>query len=315
MAIEAAAEVIPAFRAVRIAGFVAQQWRNLLRFVRRKPLAGMGLLVLVVVVVVALPGVDDLVAKQAYAQQDLRAILQSPSTEHYFGTDNLGRDTYSRIVYGARIAVVVGFGATAMTLVMSASIGLLSGYLRGWFDTTMQRFVEVWLAFPPLVLLVALTPFFRQSISDLKVLELKIAFVIALIYAAYDTRVVRSAVLTLVNLDYVEAARIMGASHLRIMVRHILPNVLPVLIVLGTVNVGAIILTEASISFLGLGIPDPFPSWGQMLSGPGVSNMVRQPFLSFWPGLAITVLVFGFNMLGDGLRDVLDPRLRGTQTQ
>lgn len=293
---------------------LSQRWSlNLLRFVRRKPLAGFGLLVLLLIAFVSLPGVDGLITTHTYQQQEIASILKGPSPEHFLGTDQLGRDVYSRMIVGARIAVVIGFGGTAMTIAVSAVIGLFSGYSRGWTDTLVQRLVELWYAFPPLVLLVALTPFFRQSISDLKVLEIKMAFVIAMLYASGDVRVIRSAVLTLVNLDYVEAARVMGASHLRIMVRHILPNVVPVMIVLATVNVGAIIITEASISFLGLGIPDPFPSWGRMLSGAGREHLVRQPLLSIWPGFAIAAVVFGFNMLGDGLRDVLDPRLRGSQ--
>jgi peptide/nickel transport system permease protein len=253
---------------------------------------------------------EPLLAPQWYDDQALTERLQSPSLHHPFGTDEVGRDMFSRVIYGARVSVVIGFSAVTIAAIISTLVGTLSGYFGGWFDTFVQRVVDIWISFPPLVLLVTIvTMFSPRGGPEQRAFWLILA--LGIIIAAGSSRVVRGAVISVKHNQYVEAARTLGASDLRIILRHIVPNVLPVVIILSTVQLGSAILAEASISFLGYGIPPPFPAWGTMLSGKGILYMRADPWLAFWPGLAIALAVYGFNMLGDALRDVLDPRLRG----
>jgi len=296
-------------------------WADTLRgiglFVRRKPLGAFGGFLVLVMLFVAtfadgrvIGRSEPLLAPQWYDDQALTERLQSPSLRHPFGTDELGRDMLSRVIYGARVSVVIGFSAVTIAAIISTLVGTLSGYFGGWFDTLAQRVVDIWISFPPLVLLVTIvTMFSPRGGPEQRALWLILA--LGIIIAAGSSRVVRGAVMSVRHNQYVEAARTLGASDLRIVLRHILPNVLPVVIILSTVQLGSAILAEASISFLGYGIPPPFPAWGTMLSGKGILYMRADPWLAFWPGLAIALAVFGFNMLGDALRDVLDPRLRG----
>jgi peptide/nickel transport system permease protein len=296
-------------------------WADTLRsiglFIRRKPLGAVcGFLILVMLFAAifadgrVIGRNEPLLAPQWYDHQALTERSQGPSLHHPFGTDELGRDMLSRIIYGARVSVVVGFSAVTLAALISTLVGTLSGYFGGWLDTLTQRVVDIWISFPPLVLLVTIvTMFSPRGGPEQRAFWLILA--LGIIIAAGSSRVVRGAVISVRNNQYVEAARTLGASDLRIVVRHIVPNVLPVVIILSTVQLGAAILAEASISFLGYGIPPPFPAWGTMLSGKGIQYMRADPWLAFWPGLAIALAVYSFNMLGDALRDVLDPRLRG----
>jgi peptide/nickel transport system permease protein len=279
-------------------------------FTRRKPLGAFGGFIVVVMLIVALTA--QWIAPYWYDDQSWTETMQGPSLRHPFGTDDLGRDMLSRVIYGARVSVVVGFSAVAISGVVAAFIGVISGYYGGRFDTMFQRLVDIWMSFPALVLLITIvSTFSRSGVFWNRVIA--IIVVLGIIMAAGSSRVIRGAAISVKNNQYVEAARCMGASDARILVQHILPNVFAVIIILATVQLGAAVLAESSISFLGWGVPPPFPSWGQMLSYKGILFMRADPWIAIWPGLAIALSVYGFNMLGDALRDVLDPRLRGSR--
>jgi peptide/nickel transport system permease protein len=230
--------------------------------------------------------------------------LQWPSLAHPFGTDANGRDLLSRIIWGARVSVTIGFGAVLISTVVAVVVGVGSGYFGGWVDLSVQRIVDIWISFPALVLLVSLVAIVGPGLWST-------TLVLGILLAPGTARVVRSAVLGMRHQPYVESARCVGAGHSRIVRMYVLPNVAPAILVLATTQLGVAILAESTLSFLGYGVPPPFPTWGAMLSGTGRAYMLQSPWLSIWPGLAISAAVFGFNMLGDALRDVLDPRLRG----
>ena len=277
--------------------------RALLNFTRRKPLGALGGFFVALVIFLAI--FADVVAPYDYNKRNLRARLQPPSTTHYMGTDNMGRDIFSRIVYGARVSVTVGFGGIGIGVFLATLVGITSGYFGGRFDILFQRLIDAWQAFPWLVILLSITAIFQPGIVTL-------IFGIGILSAASSSRIVRSATLAAKENQYVEAAWAIGASHWRIILRYILPNVFAPIIIIATIGLGFAILAESALSFLGFGIPPPFPSWGEMLSGTARMYMYLAPWLAIWPGVAISVAVFGFNMLGDALRDVLDPRLRGS---
>ncbi|MPZ23691.1 MAG: ABC transporter permease subunit [Dehalococcoidia bacterium] len=273
-----------------------------LRRLASKPLGVIGLVIVVGLIVLMFVGPS--LMKHDYDTADPVQRLEGPSWEHPFGTDNLGRDVLSRMVWGTRISIAIGFGSVALALVVATTIGLLSGYVGGWIDTVLQRLVDVWMSFPGLILALTLVTMFGAGYTSLLI-------AIGLVLGGAISRVVRSAALSTRDTDYVQAARVLGAGPIRLLLRHVLPNIVPVLIVLASVQVGSAILLEATVSFLGYGVPPPEPSWGSMLAGDARSFMLQQPLLSLWPGIAIFLAVYGFNMLGDALRDVLDPRLRG----
>ncbi|MGH2583762.1 MAG: ABC transporter permease [Dehalococcoidia bacterium] len=277
---------------------------GLLRFARRKPLGFFGLVVVVALLVAATPPFTDWIAPYGYAKQDLRNRLQAPSAEHWMGTDQAGRDVFSRIVYGARVSVVVGFGAVAISEGIAVLIGVVSGYYLGWFDRLFQRLVDVFQALPGLVVMITILGVFGSGLWQLVI-------VIGVLGGPPASRLIRGQVISLMNRPYVEAARVVGAGHTRIMVRHLLPNVIALVILGATLRIGAVVLAESTLSFLGYGLPPPFPSWGQMLALEGREYMNRAPWLAIYPGLVIGLTVYAFNILGDALRDVLDPRLRG----
>lgn len=229
--------------------------------------------------------------------------LAPPGDVHWLGADNMGRDIYSRIVYGARISLAVGLGSTFLGCAFGVVLGLTSGYLGGWVDLVIQRIVDVLQAVPLLVLALVMAAALGPALDNTIV-------AIAIPLIPYTARVVRSSTLTLREQPFVEAARAVGMSEFRIAVRHVLPNTLAPLIVIATAQLGAAILTEASLSFLGLGVPEPHPSWGRMLSESAAEYVRTAPWLVIFPGVAISLVVFGTNLLGDGLRDILDPRLR-----
>lgn len=272
-----------------------------LRFIRGKPLGAASAAILLVMVVTAI--FAPLIATHSRDYTDKRAILLAPSAVHYFGTDNYGRDVFSRIVYGSRVSIYVGAGATLLGIGLATLLGVVSGYFGGGIDAGLQRIVDAAMAFPALVLLLVLVSVLGAGIFQL-------VFALGILGMFASSRVVRSAVLGVKANVYVDAARALGARNGRILVRHILPNIFGPIMVLATVSFGVAILAETSLSYLGLGIPPPTPSWGRMLSE-ARSFMLQRPTLALFPGLAITIVVFAVNMFGDALRDVLDPRLRG----
>jgi peptide/nickel transport system permease protein len=295
-------EIADAFAAdLKRAGAGTSGLRGALRhFILRHPLGAAGAIIMSVFVFGAL--FADLVTIYDPLQTDSALSLARPSAAHWMGADFMGRDIYSRIVYGARISLAVGIGSTLLGCIFGAAIGLSSGYLGGWVDLLAQRVIDILQALPLLVLALvmaaALGPSLRNTI---------IAIAIPLIPSV--ARVIRSNTLALRELPFVEA-RAIGMSEFRIAVRHVLPNTLAPVIVLATAQLGAAILTEASLSFLGLGIPEPYPSWGRMLSESAAEYVRTAPWLVIFPGAAISLTVFGTNLLGDALRDILDPRQR-----
>jgi peptide/nickel transport system permease protein len=303
--------------------------RTVWRFARRKPLGALGGLIVVLMVFCALFvdgqifGIaEPLLAPQHFDDQDLRARNENPSWSHWMGTDNFGRDIFSRVLYGARTAMIVGLSAVIISSVIALLLGTISGYFGGWTDTIIQRFVDLILAVPAIITLVFVlfayasdVPGWFESFTGDDAENYWIAAVITVtigfLLAIASVRVVRGAAVSLAANQYVDAARAIGASHWRIVFRHVVPNVLPVMIVLATVQVGTALLAAAAVNFLGLGIQEPFPDWGVMLSLSGSQIFRAEPLQAVWPGLAIALAVYGFNMLGDAMRDVLDPRLRG----
>jgi len=276
--------------------------RALGRFVRRKPLGAIGAVIVVALLIMAV--FADRIAPHGYDDTIRGSRMKPPSAAHWLGTDNLSRDMWSRIVYGARVSVTVGFATVALAVTLATAIGVSSGYFGGAYDLVVQRVVDAWLSFPYLVIVLSVMAVLGPGL-------LNVVLSLAIIIAAVNSRVIRGATITIAQGTYVEAARALGCGHARILVRHILPNVTATIIILATIGLGAAILAESGLSFLGFGVPPPYPAWGAMLSGSGRTCMFRAPWMAIWPGIAISLAVFGFNMLGDALRDVLDPRLRG----
>jgi peptide/nickel transport system permease protein len=278
--------------------------KGLWRLVKEKPLGAFGGLLVLVLMLCAL--LAHWIAPYPYDETNVRQRLKPPGAQFYLGTDNLGRDVFSRIIYGARISVTVGFGAVTLSILLATILGVTSGYFGGKIDVFVQRLVDAAMAFPTLVILLSIMAVLGPGL-------LNVILVLGIVPSFNRSRVIRSATLAAKENQYLEAARAVGASHLRIILRYILPNVMAPIIIVGTNALGAVILVEATLSFLGFGVPPPYPSWGEMLSGSGRSYMYKAPWMAIWPGVAISLAVFGFNMLGDALRDLLDPRLRGSQ--
>lgn len=274
------------------------------RFVCGKPLGAVGGLLLLVMG--ALAFVAPWVVPYGYDDADIFARLRPSSAAHWLGTDNLGRDVFSRVLHGARVSMAVGFGGVALGLAGALLVGLLSGYAGGWVDIGLQRVVDAFMCFPLLLVALTIMALLGPGLAN-------VILTLGLVLAVRDSRVIRGAVLTVLANPYVESARALGAAHAAIIGRHVLPNIFAPILILATVNLGAVILIEAALSFLGFGVPPPHPSWGGMLSTAGVVHMLRAPWLAFWPGVALSLTVFSANMLGDALRDILDPRLRGTR--
>lgn len=276
---------------------------RLLRWSRRQPLGAFGAVVAILLVLAAWPA---LFAPDHYANDfNVTERLRGPSSDYPLGTDQLGRDQLSRIIYGARTSVIIGFGSILVSGILATTIGVVSAYFRGWFDTALQRFVDVWMAFPGLIFIVFIVSIFGNSTTTIIV-------TLGMLFGMGSSRIIRSAALSVGSRTYTEAARAVGASDLRIILRHIIPNVAPIIMITASVQIGAVILAESSLSFLGFGTPPPFPSWGRMLQE-AQSLMQEHPHLALFPGLAIAVTVYAFNMLGDALRDTWDPRLRGNK--
>ena len=312
-------------------GFWARMSSGLVSFARKKPLGFIcGLIVIFFFIVgdvvpamlnkIAITaGMDDepipYVADQLeqttaiiypYAKQDLRARLQGSSSDHLLGTDAIGRDILSRLLYGARTAVVVAFGAVLIQQTIASIFGISAGYYGGWIDKGLYRVVDVFQALPGLVVLITILGIFGSGLWQL-------VFVIGALFGPTQSRVIRGQTLYIMASPFIEAARVVGAGDMRIMSRYVLPNVFALIVLSATLSLGFVVLLEATLSFLGYGLPPPFPSWGQMLSLEGRQYMRTQPGLAIYPGLAIGLLVFSFNLFGDALRDALDPRLRGSR--
>ncbi|PYN39139.1 MAG: ABC transporter permease [Candidatus Rokuibacteriota bacterium] len=297
MAIRPAAIAVAAPESAR-----PRTWSVLVRFIRRKPLGAAGGVLMVVMVLTAV--LAEFLQTHDPIATDAAYTLGRPSAEHWLGTDHLGRDIYSRIVHGARVSLIVGLASTLLGSVLGGLVGLLSGYIGGKTDLVAQRFLDILQGLPLLVLALVMSAALGPAIHNVV-----IAISIPIIPRA--ARVIRSSVLSIREMQYVEAARALGVRHLRIAFRHILPNTVGPFIVLCTAQLGSAILVEATLSFLGLGVPEPYPSWGRMLSVSAAEYAQKAPHLVLFPGVAISLAVFGSNLLGDALRDVLDPRLRG----
>jgi peptide/nickel transport system permease protein len=277
-------------------------WADLfVRLVREKPLGLVGGVIILVLLLVAL--FADVLAPYGFNEILVGPKLSPPSPEHILGCDHLGRDILSRIIYGARSSVIIGLSVSSMAVVLAVLIGMFSGYIGGKLDLVVQRFVDAWICIPALFLILTIMSVFGAGM-------LQVIVVLGVLYGIGSSRIVRGAVIGIRANPYLEAARVIGCNTRRISLRHVLPNVAAPIIVLFTITMGAAILAEATISFLGFGIPPPTPTWGGMLSHARQYLMVY-PHLALWPGLFLSISVYGINMLGDALRDLLDPRLRG----
>jgi peptide/nickel transport system permease protein len=277
-------------------------WRKLTFLAQRYMLGTAGLIIMIMFVLAAV--LADVICRFSPLTVDSAHALSAPNSQHWMGTDSFGRDVWSRIIHGARISLAVGIGSTALGSSIGVAIGLASGYLSGRVDLVFQRITDILQALPLLVLALVVTAALGPSLPNVI-----IAIAIPLIPTV--ARVIRANTLALRELPFVEAAKSIGMSEMRIALRHVLPNTLAPLIVLATAQLGSTILTEASLSFLGLGIPEPYPSWGRMLSESAAEYVRTAPWLVIFPGVAISLAVFGTNLFGDALRDILDPRQRG----
>jgi peptide/nickel transport system permease protein len=272
------------------------------QFVVKNPLGAAGGVLMLLLVLAAL--FADVLATHNPVRTSSR-VLVAPGANFWLGSDNLGRDLYSRIVYGSRISLLVGVASTLLGAGVGGVIGLLSGYFRGRTDLVAQRLMDVMQALPILILALVMTAALGPSLTNT-------ILAISVVIVPRAARVVRASVLSIREFTYVESARALGVGHARVAFRHILPNTFGPFIVLVTAQLGGAILVEAALSFLGLGVPEPYPSWGRMLSIAAAEYAQKAPWLVIYPGLAISLAVFGTNLLGDALRDSLDPRLRGS---
>ncbi|MDR7576330.1 MAG: ABC transporter permease [Armatimonadota bacterium] len=289
-------------RVVAVGGVAARRPAHPVgRFLRRYPLGTAGGAVILGMLLMGIGAAW--VAPYNPVANDFANMFQPPGPAHWFGTDAFGRDVLSRIIYGARTAMIVGFGASVLGATVGAVIGVASAYFGGWTDLAVQRLVDIMISFPIIILALAIVAIIGVGTD-------KLILAIALSFIPRAERVVRASALSVRETVYVEAARAIGAGHLRIIFRHMAPNVVAPYLVMLTSFLGQAILLEASLSFLGLGVSEPTPAWGLMLRGAAVDFATRAPWMAIFPGLAISVAVLAFNIFGDALRDALDPRLR-----
>lgn len=287
-------EIIPRRRSRLVEFFV--------RLGREKPLgSACGIIILLLVLVATFA---DVLAPYPYYEMHLIDRLQGPSAQYLLGNDELGRDLLSRLMYGARLSLGVGLAATTLTVVVALLIGGTSGFLGGKFDLAVQRFVDAWIAFPGLLILLTIMSITGRGVSQM-------ILVLGLSGGVGASRIIRGAVIGIKENDYFLATRAIGSPTAATLIRHVLPNIMPVMIIIFSISVGGVIMAEASLSFLGFGLPLDVPSWGGMLSREGRQYMEIAPRLALWPGLALTIVVYSLNMFGDAMRDLLDPRLRG----
>lgn len=274
------------------------------RLVREKPIGFAGGVAFLLMFVLCL--LAQVLAPFGVNDTSLMRALDPPSFTHLMGADHLGRDVFSRVLVGGQISMIVAVLTAALSVVVSVTLGMMAGYFGGRTDLVTQRFVDAWMIFPDLILLIVVISVLGPGIPQTVI-------VLSLLYGIAGSRIVRGAVMTVREMTYVRAAQTIGASRFHIMWRHVLPNIAPVVILLFTSRIGGVILAEAGLSFLGLGIPPPAPTWGSMLSGTGRSYMYIAPWLAIAPGVCLTIVVFSINIFGDALRDLLDPRLRGAR--
>ena len=276
-------------------------WEKSKTLSKKNPLGAFGLVVVIVMVFMAL--FADVITWHDPVDISFEDMLVVPSWEFLLGTDQLGRDIFSRIVYGARTALLVGITASVVGAFIGLVLGVASAYFGGTFDLLFQRFMDVFMAFPLIILALAIVSIFGGGVD-------KVILAITIPFIPRCARVVRSNALAIREIPYVDAARAMGFSHTRIILRHMVPNVMAPFLIMITAFVGQAILTEASLSYLGMGVQEPTPAWGLMLQGGAEEYAESAPWVPIFPGVAITLAVFGFNLFGDAVRDTLDPRLR-----
>lgn len=287
-----------------VASGIQSTWvRSLRGFIRRQPLALVAILVLIPMVLAAVSA--PLTAPFDPQEQHYDARFQPPNATYWLGTDDFGRDLLSRVMWGARVSLSVAVLAVLAGHTVGALVGLVSGYFGSWIDLGLQRLMDALMAFPTLVLALAVVAATGPSL-------LNVVLAIAMVEIPRSSRVIRSAVLAIRSSAFIEAAEVTGARGIRVMLRHILPNCLAPYVVVATIGLAQAILVEASLSFLGLGVPPPEPTWGGMLSGAAQRYALRAPWMVLWPGLAICLVVYAFSLIGDMLRDEWDPRLRGS---
>lgn len=274
------------------------------RLVREKPLGAAGGVVFLVFLFCGV--FADLLAPYGFNQISPVNRMKPPSLQFPFGTDNLGRDMLSRCLYGAQLSVIIGFCAAGLATAISVALGIVTGYLGGKVDMVVQRFVDAWMSFPELIILIVVVSVVGPGM-------VQIIVVLGLALGIAGSRIVRGAVVSVRENMYVHAAQSTGATTSRILLRHVLPNIVAPVIVLFTNRVGAVILAESGLSFLGFGVPPPAPTWGGLLSGSGRAFMYQGPWLALAPGLCLTVVVYAIAVFGDALRDLLDPRMRGSR--
>ena len=276
--------------------------QNLLKFIKDKPLGAFGGAIAILLIVLAF--LAPLVATHDPELTDYRAVLASPSADMLLGGDQIGRDVFSRLVYGTRISLLVGILSVLFGVTIGLAIGLVSGYFGGTVDLVAQRVMDAVMAFPALILALSIMAVMGASIIN-------VIIALAAVFVPGAARTIRSQALSIKETDYVLAAKAIGVSDLRIMVRHMAPNLAATYIVLATISLGWAIVVEASLSFLGVGVPPNVPTWGGMLTG-ATKYVETAWWVAVFPGLAIAIVVFSWNLLGDALRDVLDPKLRGS---
>ena len=276
-----------------------------IRLVKEKPLGTAGGIVILILSFVAI--FADVLAPYPYWEAHPVDRLQGSSARYLLGTDHLGRDFLSRLIYGARISILVGLAVTALSVVISTLIGGTSGFLGGKLDLAVQRFVDAWIAFPGLILLLTIMSIVGRGLPQIIV-------VLGISGGIGGSRVVRGAVIGIKENVYFQAAEAIGNTKWRAFIRHVLPNIMPVVIIIFSISIGGVILSLASLSFLGFGLPPNVPEWGGLLSREGRQYMEVAPWLALWPGLCLTVTIYCLNMFGDAMRDLLDPRLRGGES-
>ena len=277
--------------------------QHVLFFVTRKPLGafGAGVAILLMLVAVFAPLISN---HDPYSTSNAHRYA-SPGTDYFLGGDHLGRDVFSRLIYGARISLYVGIVASFVGCTIGLAVGVLSVHFGGITDLVVQRIIDAMIAFPTLILAIAIMAALGSSLNN-------VVIALSIVYIPSTARILRSQAMAIKEMDYILAARAVGVGHMRVMIRHMVPNLMALYLVIVTFHLGGAIIAEASLSFLGVGTPIDVPSWGGMLSGAASQYVALAPWLAVFPGMAIAIVVFSWNVLGDALRDVLDPRLRGT---
>ncbi len=272
------------------------------RLVKEKPLGTTCGIIILILIFVGIFG--DVLAPYSHREINLVDRLQGASAQHLLGTDQLGRDLFSRLIFGARISLLVGLTVTVLNVVIAVLIGGTSGFFGGKLDLAVQRFVDAWMAFPGLLLLLTIMSIVGQGL-------LQIIVVLGIAGGIGGSRIMRSAVIGIKENDYFLAAQAVGTPTSQILIRHVLPNIMAPVIIIFSINIGGVIMSLAALGFLGYGLPPSIPDWGGMLSREGRKYMEQAPWVALWPGLCLTIVVYSFNMFGDAVRDLLDPRLRG----